>query len=107
MKDDDNYAVIVRNGAQFKSVSKWNRNLGVSTKHMTSHRAKFNMYEAISSCNVYLDDDSVVEAIGMGSIVVETIVRGQINRIRIIDALHVSNLQANFLSAMIWMCNLT
>lgn len=78
MKDDDNYTVIVRNGAQFKSVFKWNRNLGVSTKHMTSHRAKFNMYEAISSYNVYLDDDSVVKAIGMGSIVVETIVRGKI-----------------------------
>lgn len=64
---------------------------------MTSHRTTFDMYEVITPYNVYLDDDSIVEAIGMGSIVLNSIVRGKINQIIIIDAVHLSNLQANFL----------
>ena len=55
------------------------------------------MYEVITPYNVYLDDDSIVEVIGMGSIVLNSIVRGKINQIIIIDAVHLSNLQANFL----------
>jgi len=78
-------------------VSKSNRTSGVSTKRMTSHRTTFDMYEVITPYNVYLDDDSIVEVIGMGSIVLNSIVRGKINQIIIIDAVHLSNLQANFL----------
>ena len=37
---------------------------------MTLHRAAFGTYKIIASRNVRLDDDSVDEAIGMGSIII-------------------------------------
>jgi hypothetical protein len=37
-----------------------------ATKHMTPHRAAFDMYEVIPTRNVHMGDDSIVEAIGMG-----------------------------------------
>jgi hypothetical protein len=45
-----------------------------------------------------MGDDSIVEAIGMGSILVEVMVKGRIKRIRIKDVLHVPKLHANLLS---------
>ena len=48
-----------------------------ATKHMTSHRATFDTYEVVASQNVHLGNDSIVEAIGMGSIVVEVIIKGK------------------------------
>lgn len=45
------------------------------------HIGTIEMYKVINSYNMYLDDDSVVKSIGMGSILVKTIVRGKINRI--------------------------
>ena len=38
-----------------------------------SHQT-YDTYEVIASSNVYLGDNSVIEAIGMGSIVVKTII---------------------------------
>lgn len=58
----------------------------------------FDTYEVIAPCNVYVDDDSVVKAIGMGFIVVEAIVRGKINQIGINDVFHVNNFKSNLLS---------
>lgn len=58
----------------------------------------FDTYEVIAPRNVYVDDDSVVKAIGMGSIVVGAIVRGKINQIGIKDAFHVNNFKSNLLS---------
>ena len=52
----------------------------------------------ISSRNVRLGDNSMAEAIGMGSIVVVVETRGKTTRILITDVLHVPKLQANFLS---------
>lgn len=52
-----------------------------------AHRGTFDTYEVIASCNVYLDDDSVVKLIRMNSIVVEVMVRGKIKRICIKEAL--------------------
>ena len=49
---------------------KWIMNSRAS-KHMILHRAAFDIYEVITSRNVHLDDNTVVEAIMMGSIVVE------------------------------------
>jgi hypothetical protein len=44
-----------------------------------------------------MGDDSIVEAIGMGSILVEVMVKGQIRRIRIKEVLHVpSNFSMTF-----------
>jgi NAD-dependent dihydropyrimidine dehydrogenase PreA subunit len=44
---------------------------------MTPHRAAFDMYEVIPTRNVHMGDDSIVEAIGMGSILVEVMVKGE------------------------------
>ncbi len=96
-KDDDDYAFAMRHGAHSRSACKWIMDSG-ATKHMTSHRAAFDTYEVIAPRNVHLGDDSVVEAIGMGSIVVEVVTRGKMNRIRIENALHVPKLHANLLS---------
>ena len=45
-----------------------------------------------------LGDDNILEVIGIGSIVVEVMVRGNINKIRINECLHVPKLHANLLS---------
>ena len=50
-----------------------------ATKHIILHRTTFDTYKLIILRNVYLGDDSVVEAIRMGSITVKAIVRGQIS----------------------------
>ncbi len=59
---------------------------------MTPHRAAFDTYEVIPTRNVHMGDDSIVEAIGMGSILVEVMVKGQTKKIRIKDVLHVPKL---------------
>lgn len=50
-----------------------------ASKYMTLCRAAFNTYEVIASRNVHLGDNDVVKAIGMGSIIVEAIVKGKID----------------------------
>ena len=69
-----------------------------ATQHMTPHREAFLTYELISNRKVYLGDNGMVDAIGMGCIVVEVDVRGQSRSIRIQDVLHVPKLHANLLS---------
>ena len=59
-----------------------------SNKHMTSHRLAFDTYEVLTSRSVHLGDDSILEAIGIGSIVVEVMVRDKIDKIRINECLH-------------------
>ncbi len=56
-----------KDGDHFKAIYKWIMDSG-ATKHMTPHRAAFDTYEVIPTCNVHMGDDSIVEAIGMGSI---------------------------------------
>lgn len=46
-----------------------------ASNHMISHRTTFVTYEIMALHNIYLDDDGVVEAIGIGSIVVELMVK--------------------------------
>lgn len=53
-------------------MSKWIMNLGTS-KLIILHRATIDMYEVITPCNVHSYDNSVVQAIKMGSIVIEAI----------------------------------
>lgn len=57
-----------------------------ASNHMASCRMTFYTYKVIVAYNVYLDDDSIMETIGMGSIVVEVMVKGKIQRICIKDA---------------------
>lgn len=71
-----------------------------ATKCITSHKAAFSTYEVIATCNVHLDDESVVEAIGIASIVVKAFVRDKINRIHIKDKFHMPKLLANLLSVI-------
>ena len=66
---------------------------------MTLFRAAFNTYEVISLCNVHLGDDSVVEAIGMVSIVIGVETKDETTTIRMTDLLHMLKLQANLLTA--------
>jgi hypothetical protein len=80
-----------------RPICKWIMDSG-ATKHMTPHRATFDMYEVIPTRNVHMGDDTIVEAIGMGSILVEVMVKGRTKRIRIKDVLHVPKLHANLLS---------
>ena len=61
-------------------------------KPMTSYMTTFDTYVVIAPSNVYLGDNNVVEAIEMGSIVVETFVRSKINRICIKDVFYVFKL---------------
>ena len=96
-KDDDDYTFVMRNETHSKSMCKWIMDSGAS-KHMTLHKAAFDTYEVITPRNVHLDDNNVVQAIGMESIVVEAILEGKINQIHIKDMLHVSKLHANLLS---------
>jgi transposase InsO family protein len=70
-----------------------------ATKHMTSYRLAFDTYEVFTSQSVHLGDDSILEAIGIGSIVAEVMVRDKINKIRINECLHVLKWHANLLSA--------
>ena len=59
VKDDDDYAFVMRNETHSKSVHKWIMNLG-APKDVTSCKATFNMYEVIVVRNVYLDNNSIV-----------------------------------------------
>lgn len=68
-----------------------------TTKHMTLYWASFNTYKIIAICNMHLDDGSIVKTIGMEFIIMVAIVRGNINRIQIKDAVHVPKLQGNLL----------
>lgn len=53
---------------------------------MTSRRVAFDTYEVIASRNVYLEGNSVMKAVKMGSIIVDVTVRGKIKRVRIKNA---------------------
>lgn len=60
-----------------KGNCKWIIDSGKS-KHMTSHMTTFDIQEVLAPCNVYLGVDSIIEAIGMGSILIEVMVEGKI-----------------------------
>lgn len=57
----------------------------------------FNVYTVITPNNVYLGVTNVVEIHGMGSIVVDVLARGKMNRLHIKISLYVSKLQTNSL----------
>lgn len=66
-------------------------------KYVILHRAEFHTSKIIDPCNVYLEDDCVLKAIGMGSIIMEAIVKGKINCVVVKDVLHMPELQTDFL----------
>lgn len=78
MKENNDFIFVMRNKAHSKRVCKWIVN-SEATKHMTLYiRATFDIYEIIASCNMHLNDNSVVKAIKIKSIVVEAITRGKL-----------------------------
>ena len=93
----DDCAFVVTNGGSSSNMSKWIID-SEAMQQMTPHRQAFDTYEAISNCHVFLGDNGMVEAMGKGSILVETQVKGQMKRITIHDVLHVPKLHANLLS---------
>lgn len=93
MSNNDNYIFLMHNRTHSKSVYKWIMDSG-ATKHMTSYKDAFDIYEVIVPRYVHFNNDSVVKAIEMRSILVEAIVRRRINRIYMKDALYVSKLKS-------------
>lgn len=94
---DDDFAFVVMHGASNIKISKWIVDSG-ATQHMTPHRHMFDTYESVSNRNVFLGDNGAVEALGKGSILVESRVNGEVKKIRVYDVLHVPKLHVNLLS---------
>jgi hypothetical protein len=94
VKDDTDFVFTVQCTTHARSMSEWIMDSG-ATKHMTSHRLASDTYEVLTSRSVHLGNDSILEAIGIGSIVVEVMIRGKINKIRINKCLYITKLHAN------------
>lgn len=67
--DDDKFVFAMQYKAYLRGVCKWIMN-SVAKKHMTLHRAAFDISEVICPHNMRLGYDSVAKIIGVGSIVV-------------------------------------
>ena len=93
----DEYAMMASNVSCNGSTSDWIVDSGV-TSHMSPHKTCFHSYALINPRRVILGDDTVLEAIGKGQLVVDTEVRGRVKTITIQDVLHVPKLTANLLS---------
>ena len=72
----DIFVFVTQYRMHSKNVCKWIMN-SEATKHMTLHRVTFNTYEVISPHNVYLGNDNMAEAIGIGSIVAKVETKGK------------------------------
>lgn len=94
---DDDYAFVVSERAATSSLCKWILDSG-ATQHMTCHRQAFNFYESIAARKVFMGDDGMVEAVGVGSILMQVDVKGVPKPLTIKNVLHVPKLQANLLS---------
>ena len=96
-KNDDNHTFAMRKVIHFKSVCMWIMDSG-AFKYMTLYKVVFDRYEVIAPPNMHLGDKNIIKIIGMGSIIVEIIIKNNIDRIHIEDVLHISKLHANLLS---------
>jgi hypothetical protein len=96
-RTSDEYAFVMRDGASNIPATRWIVDSGAS-QHMTPHKHFFDTYEAISARKVFMGDNGMVEAVGKGSILVETCVKGRQRSIRMHDVLHVPDMHANLLS---------
>lgn len=64
---------------------------------MNLYRVVFDNYEVIDLCNLHLADYNIAQKIGVILILLESIVKNNINRIHIKDAIHLPKLHANLL----------
>lgn len=69
-----------------------------ATKHMNLHRAGFDIYEVIALRKISLNDNNIIEAVGMRTIVVKAIMKDKVNGIYIKNVHHMPKLHANLLS---------
>src|SRR5579875_1494527 len=97
--DDDyeDYAFVASYGDALNMSDDWIVDSGATT-YMSPQRADFDTFETTTSKKVFMGDDSILEAIGKGSILVDTKVGGCTKRIRFKDVLYVPKLQSNLLS---------
>lgn len=86
----------MKDGGFQTPATRWIVDSGAS-QHMTQYKAFFNMYKPISGCKEFKGDNSTVETIRKGSILVETRMNGHVRSIRMHDMLHVPNLHLNLL----------
>ena len=96
-EEEEEFAFATHGGGEKANMFTWIVDSG-ATQHMTSHRDAFHTYKPISGKKIYLGDNGMVEALGMGEILVEVQVEGKTKRIQIQEALHVPKLHANLLS---------
>jgi hypothetical protein len=75
----------------------WIVDLG-ATQHMTFEQEWFITYECISPRRVFMGDDTVLEAIGKGSIKATMQVGGQLPHTTITQVLHVPKMKNNLIS---------
>lgn len=93
----DDFAFMAKQTSSMLDMSKWIVDSGC-TKHMTPYKCSFNTYQPIPATKVWLGDNGMVQAIGMGTIVVEVVVKGISKRITLKDVLHVPKMKKNLLS---------
>jgi transposase InsO family protein len=97
--NDEEHAFAINDGDN-NTMAKWIIDSG-ATKHMTPHRAAFQTYEVISPPrNVHLGDDSIVHAVGVGTIVEEVMVMGVKHKINIKEVLHIPKFKRNLISVV-------
>ena len=65
---------------------------------MSSRRASFHSYDVIAPKNVILGDDTLLDVVDKGSIMVDIKVKGRVKTITIKDELHMPKMKANLLS---------
>ena len=96
-EEEDEFAFAAHGGGEKANMFTWIVDSG-ATQHMTSHRDAFHTCRPILEKRIYLGDNGMVEALGMGEILVEVQVKGLTKKIRIEGVLHVPKLHANLLS---------
>lgn len=72
--DGDNYIFLASEGASIAAMSKRIIDLD-ATRYITLYKYSFDTCEEISAIKVWLGDNSMVQAIGIGSIIVEIVVK--------------------------------
>ena len=95
-RTSDDFAFVVRDGSFKTAATRWIVDSGAS-QHMTPHKYFFDTYEPVTGRKVFMGDNGMVEAIGKGSILVETRVKGRVRSIRMHDVLHVPKMHSNLL----------
>ena len=74
-RSSDDFAFVVRDGVSNTAATRWIVDLEAS-QHMILHTHFFDTYESVSDCKVFMGDNDMVEAVGKGSILVKTHVKG-------------------------------